>query len=255
MKVGICLITKNCSGPYLTDWLQYHTDLGVDVFYIYDHESEPSVASRLGLQLADFNVSLIKIEGQAPQLAAYNHCIQNVKNGTLPHADRIAFIDDDEFIVCENRDLKKTLEQYSQESGLAVNWLIYGSSGLKSKTPVSQRKKFVHHLDPSDDINKHIKVIVDPSKVDNFYTPHCCTYLQGKCVDVDFKTVPSAFTERPKHHIIWLNHYWTRSEQEYKEKADRTRADTVDKNATHKVEFFNDVDKRCIHQTHNKSWM
>jgi hypothetical protein len=248
MKVGICLITKNCYAPYLTDWLQYHTDLGVDAFYIYDHESNPSVEVSLGMQLADFNVSLIKIQGQGPQIAAYNHCVQSIKKGQLPVVDRIAFIDDDEFIFCENNDIKKTLEKYENASGLGINWLIYGSSGLKVKTPISQRKKFVHHIDPKNDINKHIKTIADPLKIGGFSSPHSCNYTDGTCVDVDFTAVPYAFTDQPKHHTIWLKHYWTRSEEEFKEKANKTRADSINIDDTHKLNFFYDIDSKCTLQ-------
>ena len=145
MKVGICLITKNCYGPYLTDWLQYHTDLGVDVFYIYDNISNPSVQDTIGSQIKDFNVMLSTIEGECAQLTAYNHCIKNIKDNKLIRCDRLAFIDDDEYIACENNDIKKTLEKYNEHSGLGINWLMYGSSGIKNRNSISQRKKFTHH--------------------------------------------------------------------------------------------------------------
>lgn len=252
MKVGICLITKNCYGPYLTDWLQYHTDLGVDIFYIYDHESNPPISHKIGLQTGDFNVHLLSIQGTAPQLNAYNHCAQSIKTGQLPAVDRLAFIDDDEFIFCENNDIKTTLQKYENVSGLGINWLIYGSSGLKTRTPVSQRRKFVHHIDPKNDINKHIKTIANPFKISGFTSPHCCNYTDGTCVDVDFIPISYAFTDQPKHHTIWLKHYWTRSEEEFKEKASRTRADSANINDTHKLDFFYDVDSKCTLQTIQK---
>jgi hypothetical protein len=252
MKVGICLITKNCYGPYLTDWLQYHTDLGVDVFYIYDNESNPSVINKSGSQLIDFNAHVIRIQGEVAQLPAYQHCIENIKNGSLEACDRVAFIDDDEFITCENNDIKKTLEKYEAHSGLGINWLLYGSSGVKTRTPISQRKKFVHHLPPQDVVHKHIKSIVNPQKVIGFREPHSCVYIEGSCVDVDFNPVHGAFTQKPIHHTIWLNHYWSRSEEEFKIKIERGRADTNVKEFSPKMQEFYDRDTEAIYTNLNK---
>ena len=251
MKVGICLITKNCYGPYLHDWLQYHTDLGVDMFYIYDNESKPSVIERMGLSLMDYNVQLLWAEGKGAQISVYNHCIESIKNNSAQHCDWIAFIDDDEYIVCENNDLKATLQKYDEHSAIAINWLIYGSSGLKTKTPISPRKKFIKHIHPSDDVNKHIKSIVKPSKVKQFVTPHSCILEEGTCCDVEYNHIyPGyAFTSKPIHHTIWLNHYWTKSEEEFIEKTTKGRADAIDPIHNHKIEFLRDTDSKCTYQT------
>lgn len=252
MKIGICLITKNCYGPYLSDWLQYHTDLGVDVFYIYDNESDPPVVSKVGMQLMDFNAHIIGIQGEVAQIPSYMHCIENIKNGTLEPCDMLAFIDDDEFIFCENGDLKKTLEPYQKYSGLGINWLLYGSNGLKTKTPMSQRKKFTTHVPSEYDVNRHIKSIVNPLKVAGFREPHSCFYTDGHCVDVNFNHVDGPFTSHPIHHTIWLNHYWSRSEEEFRNKIERGRADTNVKEHLPKLEDFYERDRIAVHTYLNK---
>ena len=111
MKVGICAIIKDCYKPYLLEWFNYHYSLGVDHFFIYDNESERPIISIVNYDLPYLIKDTIHVEtikGSVKQIAAYHKCLDDMKGGKLPPCDRVAFIDDDEFIVCENGDIKST---------------------------------------------------------------------------------------------------------------------------------------------------
>lgn len=45
------------------------------------------------------------------------------------------------------------------------------------------------------------------------------------CVNVNKEIIKGAFSG-PLYKDIWINHYWTRSLEEWKEKAERGQADT-----------------------------
>ena len=244
MKVGICAIIKDCYTPYLFEWLKYHYSIGVDYFFIYDNESKVPIAESLvGMILPEILIYSEIISGKTKQISAYHKCLNEMKSGILPFfCDRIAFIDDDEFIVCENNDIKATLKEYEEFSGLGISWRVFGSSGIKERTPEGQRTKFTQHTTPDYPPNRHIKSIVNPFLTDKTAgNPHSFIYSEGNCVNVNKEIIPNAFTT-PIYEKIWLDHYFTRSLAEWKEKTEKGRADL---DAIRSISEFYDVDFNC----------
>ena len=249
MKVGICAIIKDCYKPYLLEWFNYHHSIGVDCFFIYDNESEVSITDIVNdLDFKD-DIHVEIITGSVKQLAAYNKCLDDIKSGALPACNRVAFIDDDEFIVCENNDIKETLKEYEEFSGLGINWRIFGSSGIKEQTPEGQRAKFTQHTTSDYPPNRHIKSIVDPFIAEApDHNPHSFTYSKGNCVNVNREIVEKTFTT-PIYKKIWLDHYFTRSLEEWNEKVARGRSDI---NSTRTLSEFYDIDYNCSDRKPNK---
>jgi hypothetical protein len=242
MKVGICAIIKDCYKPYLLEWLNYHHSLGVDYFFIYDNESEVPISGIVNDLAFNDGIYIETIVGSVKQIPAYHKCLQDIKSGVLPPCDRVAFIDDDEFIICKNGDIKSTLAEYNEFSGLGISWRIFGSSGIKDKTPIPQREKFTQHTTPDYEPNRHIKSIVNPLlAIAPDHNPHSFTYSKGNCVNVNKEVVKSTFTD-PIYKKIWLDHYFTRSLDEWNEKVARGRSDV---NSTRNVSEFYDIDYNC----------
>jgi len=229
MIFAICSIIRDPYPPYLMEWLNHHYKLGVDLFFIYDNESSPSISEIIeGVSFRD-KIGVFKTIGRIVpgdirgirivQNQVYDKCIGEIKSGLLPLCNWLAIIDEDEFLICENGDIKKTLEEYNEYSGLVVNWRVYGSSGLKNRTPTPQMEKFVHPTSPSNFVNYHVKSIVNPLKVNRTRrNPHTFRYLEGNEVNVDHKPLKGLF-QVPIYKKIWINHYYTRSQEEWEEKA------------------------------------
>ena len=244
MKVGICAIIKDCYKPYLLEWFNYHRSIGVDYFFIYDNESDMPIGDTLeryflpGME----GIHVETITGQVKQLAAYNKCLDDIKSGVLPFfCDHLAFIDDDEFIICYNNDIKETLKEYEEFSGLGISWRIFGSSGIKEKTPEGQRTKFTQHTTSDFPANRHIKSIVNPLLAEQAAGPHSFKYSKGCCVNVNKEIIENNFTT-PIYKKIWLDHYFTRSIEEWNEKVLRGRSDV---NVTRTLSEFYDIDFNC----------
>jgi hypothetical protein len=231
---------KDIYKPYLKEWLDHHRSIGVDWFFIYDNDSAVSLMSM------DNNVIINKISGKAMQIPAYEKCLSDMKTGKLPACDRLAFIDEDEFIVCENGDIKKTLEDYAEFPALGITWRMFGSSGLKDKTPEPQRKKFTQHT-TGHPYERHIKSIVDPLRTTGSSgNPHAFFYIAGACVNVEKIPVDGTFTT-PIYRKIWIDHYYTRSLEEWKEKMVRGRADTATEGR--RFELIDEIDANCSRKT------
>jgi hypothetical protein len=71
-----------------------------------------------------------------------------------------------------------------------------------------------------------IKSIVDPNRTDRCMNAHYFIYHQGMTVDENEFPIWREFTRSPSYSILRVNHYWTKSEQECREKFARARADT-----------------------------
>jgi hypothetical protein len=262
MKVGICAIIKDCNESYLKEWIEWHQLIGVDYFFIYDNESQHPIKNIFN----DKHIIVTDFSGSVQQLPASQDCIKQQKKKTQPVCDWIAFIDDDEFIVPECSNIKTVLNEYKKYSGLGINWLTFGSSGLKYKTEEKQILKFTKILDNENPLNTHIKSIVKPTHVEEFTSPHSMRfenfklnkYLnryfkgfrkyirpKGICVDIENNMIPYAFTKKPIHYKMWIAHYYLKSEEEFKFKISRGRADTDNIEYKLKIDSFYSLDKLC----------
>lgn len=242
MRVGICAIIKDCYKPYLVEWFNHHHEIGVEQFYVYDNESDIPIIDIVEDLPFKQDIHIETITGKIKQFEAYHKCLADIKSGTLPACDRVAFIDDDEFIICENGDIKDTLKEYTDFPGLGISWRVFGSSEIKEKTSIEQRMKFTQYTTPDFPVNKHIKSIVNPFLAERTAgNPHSFVYSKGNCVNVNKEIVENAFS-KPVYKKIWLNHYFTRSLEEWDEKIDRGRADL---NARRTLSEFYEIDFNC----------
>lgn len=240
MRIAICAIIKDVYPPYYKEWIDYHRSIGVDYFFIYDNDSADPIQPD-----NENGIYVIKSPGDSQQLPSYDHCLQSIKTQHLPSCDRVAFIDEDEFIRCENGNLKKTLKQYGACAGIGLNWRTFGSSGIMHKTEQPQTEKFRWHSGPEDVVNQHIKSIVDPMRaIGHAGNPHCFSYLSGYCVNVYHEPIEGPFS-RVIHRIMWVDHYYTRSFEEWKEKMERGRSDIKDGGRA--WEAFDSTNAYCLY--------
>lgn len=74
--------------------------------------------------------------------------------------------DVDEFLVLINNAAKlsipQLLTQYSDYSGLAMNWRVIGSSGHKTKPKTSVLASYTHCLPTTDLYSRYVKMFVQP---------------------------------------------------------------------------------------------
>jgi hypothetical protein len=88
-------------------------------------------------------------------------------------------------------------------------------------------EKFVHPTSPSNPVNQNVKSIVNPLKVKRpRRNPHTFTYFEGLAVDVNRKPLAGLF-RTPTYKKIWVNHYYTRSQEEWEIKRKRPNPDSL----------------------------
>lgn len=139
VDLSVVAIIKN-EGQYIEEWVRYHIIAGVQRFYLYDNDSSDNTKSVLKKYIDAGYVTLIPFPGIAMQLAAYNDAINKFKYKTK----YMAIIDADEFLYScdQNISVREGIDgifaSYPQAGGIAVNWRMFGSSGLIKKPNVGE---------------------------------------------------------------------------------------------------------------------
>ena len=224
---------------YLAEWIEFHELMGVEHFFLYDDESTDNFLEVLQPWIDKGSVTLRKAEGRG-QFSVYDHCLRHGAR----RSRWIAFIDIDEFLFSPTgQTLPEVMERYADYPGVFVHWLLFGSSGHKTAPPGgtirnftktigvegSIRDRFVH--EPGTDKSQrvtgraiHGKSIVDPRAIvwAGVHFPRR-KLLWGHVVTERF--------ERPQRpwpagtpftcDILRINHYWTRSIEEFQDKLKR----------------------------------
>jgi hypothetical protein len=215
-KLVVCAVFQDESF-FLREWLEFHRLMGVEHFYLYNNCSTDNYLEILTPYIQAGTVDLfewsIETHNQHEyltllQLPAYSHALSLAKNT----AEWAAFIDLDEFLFpVHHRDLAELLASYRSYAALAVNWQVYGTSWLEE---LPQKGLITENLllkaDAQDDINRTVKLIVQPEKVSAIDNPHYFSYLAGEyAVDSNKEAIPLE-TEGKSIviDVIRINHYW-----------------------------------------------
>lgn len=243
MKTGICAIAKD-EDFYIDEWIRYHLKLGVDQICVFANNWRYS-----GPFTENFHVHWYTQDGEVQQLNAYNRFLHNPIL-SVQKLDWCAFIDVDEYICVrdQSRSFQDILDDFKAYPSLAINWRLFGSSGLSwdgSRNVVTRFTKCEAVL------NRHVKQLVNLKMMResgilskaSFINPHC-----GNWAAANFQKngVIGPFNTQQLDQVqpLELNHYAIKTWDECLAKCARGRADfSVKRNAE---EFFKEHDKNDI---------
>lgn len=240
---SICLITKD-SNYYIKEWLDYHINLGVEHFFIYDDYSKVPLKEILTPYIDKGLVTYEPITFKKPQqqqLIIYMKCLRDHCKDSF----WIAFIDDDEFLIPKDKPLLEFMKEFESYGGLVVNTVLFGSSGHKT-IQSSVLNSFLHRNAYNDKTNQHIKSIVNTQYVDcnkGIRTSHYFYYKNGKfAVDENKKKCRPFHLNFFTNKRIQLNHYFLKSQEDFQNKINRGLCAPCNKR---QMKMFFDVDKTC----------
>lgn len=249
--LAFVLIAKN-EAPYIEEWINFHHKHGVSHFIIYDNESTDNFHEVLKPYIASGLVSYQFLPGKARQMDAYNIALHNFRH----KFKYMGFIDADEFVYLRNSAdgngnlyefIDKFMKSHKNAGGIAINWCIFGSSGHITKPEGGVLENYTMCAEDNFTVNLHIKTICDPQKVLGFNNVHYPIYCRGfRNLNENGKIVRGPIAQEVHFSKIRINHYFTKSREEYKAKKNRGRADT---NTIRLIEDFDIYDKNDIHDT------
>jgi Glycosyltransferase family 92 len=209
--LSIMAIFRN-EAPYLEEWIEYHKLVGVEHFYLYNHESTDQYLEVLAPYVQSGEVTLTDWSGngevhgkfRAVQLGAIDHAIKRTRGVSF----WLAIIDIDEFLVpTQSTSLLPTLQKNEAYGALMIHWRIFGTSEApiipagKLLTETLTRCTPVHC-----NYNWWAKSIIRPEAVAwmNEHVPWT--------MNPNWKALPLTHS-----NPIQLNHYWFRTENFFRE--------------------------------------
>lgn len=247
--LAVVAIMKN-EAPYVKEWLDYHLVAGVDHFYIYDNESPDNLKEVLQPYIDAGIVTYTFYPGKLCQMKAYLDSIKRFKY----FCRYMAWIDGDEFIFPKSKPvITEIVDEVlsaspASASGLGVNWNVYGSNNLeKADFSRGVLERFTRRAEtqwapplgwsPARGGNATVKTIANPRRIKFFPTPHAPEYFSNCfAVNENAKRVQAYANYPVTSEKIVVNHYYSKSLEEFKLKNLRGRAD-VHKNSYDKTRF------------------
>ena len=246
IPIVICAIFRN-EAPYLREWIEFHRIVGVEHFYLYQNLSEDDWDSVLRPYVNDGVVEIKDWPIMPPsQRPAYQDFINSHRGKSM----WAAFIDIDEFLFSPTfPTLPEALQQAPGQWGaVGVNWMCFGASGQEQRMlgPVIER----FTLRPADEFgaNVHIKSIVRMDCVDSTAGDAHHFNVYGGTFSECGERIPGPFTARPSHRWLRINHYLTKSRQEYLHRISYGRVDIAAWRSPAEFDGYQaaDVDDRAI---------
>jgi hypothetical protein len=217
-EVSACCIFQN-EARFLKEWIDYHLLIGVEHFYVYDNLSEDNALEVLSPYIETGTVDYIFWDRiyDSPggwwyvQREAYMDAMQRA----MGQSKWLCVIDTDEFIVpIKDENLKVFLMDFEEYGGVCLNWVFYGTSGVK-RIPDGQWMVscLLQRARLSYPQHRTIKTIAQPERVDviNSFFPHICAYRPPfYYVDPNKKKIVNKESIELCIDRIRLHHYWSR---------------------------------------------
>lgn len=211
--------------------MEYYKLVGISKIYFYDNESVDNTRQVLEPYILCGFVEYTWMPGVGKQLDAYNDAIRKYKN----LCRYMAFIDLDEYIMPEKpyqslSDVVKKVLMSSKKknaAGIALNWCLYGNSGHKYRPKGLITESYIDRARETNPMNHMIKTVCNPRLVHYYVSPHYPQYKLG-AISVDSTGLHRAkgwFCRNLTFKNIRLNHYYCKSEEDYKIKISRGLGD------------------------------
>lgn len=224
LRVGICAIAKD-EGSYLEEWVVYHHLQGYSPIRVYAHESSDNSHAVLA-RLAKYGLceweAFLSPPNRKPQWIAYQEGYDLLR----PRTDWLAFIDLDEFLVTpRHANIQSFLAEYGHLGAIAVNWKMFGSSGHLTREPGFVIERFTRCAPLDFSSNRSIKMLARTDLIDvpRVHTAHFAPGAVYQTVRGEAIGEHVGTSERVSHDLIRVNHYFTRSLEEWEHKATRGR--------------------------------
>ena len=218
-ELAICAIFRD-EADFLDEWLRFHLGVGVEHVYLYNNFSTDHFRAVLAPWIEKGVVTLTDWPVAVGQLPAYRDCLRRFRR----EACWIAFIDIDEFLFAPGaQDIRPILREYRGWPGLAVWQRFFGSGGHVERplTPVS-----LSYFQCAADTVTTVKTIANPRMVYKIGV-HVPKFWAGEARDSSGRSIAPGLA--PVFDRLRINHYWSRSLADLRDKIARGDASTADR--------------------------
>ncbi len=119
------------------------------------------------------------------------------------------------------------MSEHNNAGGIAIHWLLFGSGGHETKPEGGVLENYTMCAEKDFRDNYYIKTICDPMKVLSYATAHNPLYRKGFYnLDEEGNIVEGLKAQEVHFEKVRINHYFSKSKEEYIEKKNRGVADS-----------------------------
>lgn len=215
LRLAICTMAKS-EDDYLYEWVDYHYRLGFDEIHVLQHgdwryHGPLHPALRLG--------TMPKEMRQGPAMDGW----LRQHHGDF---DWAVFIDVDEYIVLANGDnyMPTFLSRYSHAGAVRLNWRLFGTSGLEDN---GDRRTVARFTRCSQTLSLVTKLAINLAYWNDNTVLRTVHDIFGIDNVINVNGDPAPTRDDPgtgmpqRMNIAYINHYYTRTPQEYRRKLER----------------------------------
>lgn len=236
MKIALCCIAK-CENLYLSEWVNYHLNLGFDHIYIYDNNDTDGERCEDVIGKENPNVTVLttyigkKQKGCETQIRAYNDFYKTFGK----KYDWVLFSDVDEFLVLnKHTNVNDYISSITDKKTKCVklNWKCYGDNEQLhyENKPVVER--FTKECDNKEE-NRFYKSFYK-TKISGFelINVHYSLYVSTivDCDGNEMKYEKNVKTKTVNTNSAYFAHYVTKSADEYYQIKKKRRSPGVSDN-------------------------
>jgi Glycosyltransferase family 92 len=216
--LAVCAIFRD-EARYLAEWVSFHRLQGVERFYLYDNRSTDDWRSELEPDIAAGIVDVRNWPFVPGQKAAYEDCLRRHRTDTR----WIAFIDIDEFLFSPTgKPLPEILRGFDMHPGVVAQWRTYGTSGWEHAPQGLVTERYRWRGPDDHPGNRFGKSIVYPRRTLEVVSAHYFR-LRGTPVGED-RRPRGAPVRDSTADLLRINHYYAKSEEQFKDKVARPDA-------------------------------
>lgn len=229
ITLALVAIMKN-EGDYIKEWLDYHILLGIKKFFLYDNGSTDATRIVLTPYIKTGIVEYSFWPGKAQQLRVYNDALEKHRLDCL----YLGFIDIDEFIYPNSSagvfDIVNSVMKKYNSPALGINWRMFGSSFLEKRPQGGVLENFVYRAEDGYEHNEHIKSLVNPRRCWYMSNAHWGFYFgDAKATNWRGVKIESFRSPSSSDAPIYINHYFTKSHEEWITRRSLGKADVEGK--------------------------
>lgn len=229
------LVTMRDDGLSLVEWVAHYRALGVDAIYVYSNDNIDQSDALLAC-LAEHG-EIIYLENQVaqsvhPQRKAYAHALQLLPE--LRDFRWVFFLDSDEFFIPDplgkpdvGSVLREIMTHFPEQrpSAISFQWRWYVSGGRYGWEDDLLLRRFRHAQDHY--LSKSLVRLRDVTSMRLLHFPDLVAGAFAVRSGLDVIAPQSYWDRRPPcYHRGQINHYWTKSFEEFSIK--KARGDAVD---------------------------
>ncbi len=201
--------------PYLEEWIRYHIEeIGVEHFYIYDNESAVPVKDYLESVNFKYLDNCTIIDFPTTEWSQQDSHNQFLNTYGKKETKWFIGIDPDEYVLIKDKSktLIEFLKEHSDYSAIKCIWKHYNANGHEKKANEPDMVRFTQETD-WDDYKHGGKMFAQSNRISRFGSYIPLIRMESKVAEFENKELTVDFMQ--------LNHYYTRSYEEWVEKIKR----------------------------------